>query len=214
MKGSLAELVATMDSRSDVGLAGVRQVDANGRLTPTMRRFPSALRALGDALALERLPARPDWLGERELRESRYDFEFESDWTIGSFMLMRREVLDDVGGFDDRFFVYAEEVDLCRRVRRSGWRIVHLPQVTILHHGSTVRALDKRMAMQNAYAQLQYAEKHLAPAERAAYRGFLVLRYGLRSLPFAGDASRRRAARAAAALVLGLAEPPFGSAQR
>jgi N-acetylglucosaminyl-diphospho-decaprenol L-rhamnosyltransferase len=199
LEGSLAELVEIMDGRDDIGLAGVRQVDVSGRLTPTMRRFPSAVRAFGDALALERLPFRPEWLGERELRESRYDVEFESDWTIGSFMLTRREALDDVGGFDDRFFVYAEEVDLCRRIRGAGWLVVHLPQLTILHRGTNVRALDERMAMQNAYAQLQYASKHLA------------LRYGLRSLPFAGDAPRRRAARAAASLVLGLAEPPFGA---
>ena len=209
LEGTLAELLAELDSRPGVGLAGVRQVNADGKVDPTMRRFPSVARAFGDALGLERLASRPASLGERELAGDRYDREFESDWTIGSFMLVRRESLAAVGGFDERFFAYSEEVDLCLRIKRAGWQIVHLPTVTILHHGSTARVVDARMAQQNAYAQLQYAEKHFGPVERVGYRAALLLRYGLRSLPPAGDARRRSAARAAAALVLGRADPPF-----
>ena len=210
LEGTLAALLAELDERPDVGLAGVRQVGADGRVYPTMRRFPTVARALGDALGLERLAARPAALGERELVSDRYDREFESDWTIGSFMLARRESLAAVVGFDERFFVYSEEVDLCLRIKRAGWKIVHLPTMTILHHGSTVRALDARMAQQNAYAQLQYAEKHFGALQRMGYRAALLLRYGLRALPPAGDSQRRSAARAAAALVLGRADSPFG----
>jgi GT2 family glycosyltransferase len=214
LAGTLAELLAELDERSDVGLAGVRQLDADGRVYPTMRRFPNVARALGDALGLERIGVRPSSLGERELVSDRYDTAFESDWTIGSFMLARSEALAAVGGFDERFFVYSEEVDLCLRIKRAGWKIVHLPTLTILHHGSTVRALDVRMAQQNAYAQLQYAKKHFGALERVGYRTALLLRYGLRSLPPAGDAQRRSAARAAATLVLGRTDPPFGKARQ
>ena len=132
-----------------------------------MRLFPSASRALGDSLGLERLPRRPDWLGERELRLERYDHEFEGDWTIGSFMLVRREAFDAVGGFDERFFLYSEEVDLCLRVRRAGWKVVHSPAVTILHHGNSDRPADARLQTQLAWAQLQYADKNL-PGRLAA----------------------------------------------
>ena len=209
--GSLADLVAELDRRPEIGLAGVRQVGPDGTVQPTMRRFPSVTRALGDALGLERLPNRPGWLGEREVRLDRYDAEFESDWTVGSFMLARREALDRAGLFDERFFVYSEEVDLCLRVRKAGWKIVHLPTLTILHVGTAVRAVDPRMARQNVYAQLQYARKHLTAPERAGYRAALLLRYGLRSVPPAGDRTRRAAARSAAGLLLGFGEPPFGA---
>jgi hypothetical protein len=154
---------------------------------------------------------RPAWLGERELRLGRYATEFEADWTIGSFMLARFEAIDAVGAFDERFFVYSEEVDLCRRIHRAGWKIVHVPAVTLLHHGSSVRAVDPRMARQNAYAQLQYARKHFDRGRRAAYRAALLLRYAMRSVPPAGDRRRRAAARSAAALVLGRSDPPFGA---
>jgi len=205
--GLLADLVAELDRRPEIGLAGVRQIDAGGCVSPTMRRFPSVTRAFGDALGLERLPHRPGWLGEREVRLDRYDEEFEDDWTIGSFMLARREAVTE---FDERFFVYSEEVDFCLRVRQAGWKIVHLPTLTILHAGSAVRSVDPRMARQNAYAQLQYARKHLTAPQRAGFRAALLLRYGLRSVPPAGDKARRAASRAAAGLLLGFGEPPFG----
>jgi hypothetical protein len=213
LEGTLGGLVAELDARTDVGLAGVRQLDVDNTVYPTMRRFPSVTRALGDALGLERLGLRPASLGERELVDGRYDERFESDWTIGSFMLARSEALEAVGGFDERFFMYSEEVDLCLRITRGGWKIAHLPTMTILHHGSSARTLDTRMAQQNAQAQLQYADKHFGAARRTAYRTALLLRYGLRSLPPAGDRERRAAARAAAALVLGRARPPFGKEQ-
>ena len=204
--GSLTRLVAELDARRDVGVAGVRQIDATGALTPTVRRFPTPARALGDALGLERLPVRPDWLGERELRRERYDRELEIDWTIGSFLLARREALDAVGGFDERFFLYSEEVDLCLRVHRAGWKVVHVPTLTILHHGSSGRTRDPRLAKQSAWAQLQYARKN-APRSEPALRAALLARYGLRSLH--PDRERRAAAREAAALVLGRRRPPF-----
>src|SRR4029079_11856034 len=106
---------------------------------------------------------------------ARYDRECEGDWTIGSFMLGRREAWDGVGGFDERFFLYSEEVDLCLRLRRAGWRIVPLPTLTILHHGNTGRALDPRFASQSAWAQLQYADKNLPPRSRPAFRAALLV---------------------------------------
>ena len=207
LAGSLAELVAELDARPQLGLVGVRQLDADGAVIPTMRRFPSVTRAFGDALGCERLPNRPGWLGEREVRLDRYDTEFEDDWTIGSFMLVRREALTE---FDEQFFVYSEEVDLCLRVKGAGWRIAHLPSVTILHVGSSVRTDDPRMARQNAYAQLQYARKHFSAPGRMGFRAALLLRYSLRSVPPAGDGARRAAARAATGQLLGFGEPPFG----
>jgi GT2 family glycosyltransferase len=207
LEGSLAELFAGL--RPEAGIAGVRQLDEGGALIPTMRRFPSVSTALGDTFGLERFPRRPEWLGERELRVERYEREFEGDWTIGSFLLVRREAFDAVGGFDERFFLYSEEVDLCLRVQRAGWKVVHSPAVTILHHGNPDRPADARLQTQLAWARLQYADKNLPALARPPFRGALLLRYGLRSLH--GEPRRRGAARAATQLLLGRRPPPFGS---
>jgi GT2 family glycosyltransferase len=207
LKGSLKELSAGLTP--ETGIAGVRQLDDSGALIPTMRLFPSASRALGDSLGLERIPRRPDWLGERELRLERYDREFEGEWTIGSFLLIRREAFDAVGGFDERFFLYSEEVDLCLRVQQAGWKVVHSPAMTILHHGNSDRPADPRLQTQLAWARLQYADKNLPAVSRPVFRGALLLRYGIRSLH--GEPRRRGAARAATALLLGRRPPPFES---
>ena len=214
--GTLAELVEALDRRPTVGLIGVNQVNARGELHPTIRRFPNALRSLGDSLGLERLPYRPAWLGERELDLSLYKQERSCDWTIGSFMFVRREALDEAGPLDERFFIYSEEVDLCLRIRQAGWEIRHLPAMTILHQvekGGSARTINERMVRQSAYAQLQYAHKNFSRIHRTLFRGVLLLRYALRSLlpsrERAYGQKRRAAARNAARLVLGLGEPPF-----
>src|SRR5262249_34970010 len=67
LDGDFGDLLAELDERPGIGLVGVRQVGPDGSLHPTIRRFPSALRAWGEAFASERLPVRPRWLGEREL---------------------------------------------------------------------------------------------------------------------------------------------------
>ena len=99
--GELADLVASLDARPEVGLAGVVQVDSQGELLPTIRYFPTVRRVLGDAFAAERWRARPRWLGERELDPHRYERETLCDWTSGSFMVIRREALLSAGLLDD-----------------------------------------------------------------------------------------------------------------
>jgi GT2 family glycosyltransferase len=207
LAGTFAGLVRALDERPSVGLAGVRQVTPDGELFPTVRRFPNALRALGEALGSERLPLRLGWLGERELRLDRYDEELDCDWTSGSFMLARREALESAGYLDERFFIYSEEPDLCLRMKRAGWEIRHLPSMTILHHADKA-GVKPRMVAQDAFARLQYADKHFPAAHRSAYRAALALRWLLR-LP--GRGARRDAARAALAILLGRGAPPFGA---
>lgn len=207
LEGTFEQLVAALDARPEVGLAGVKQMTPDGHLFPTVRRFPNALRALGEAVGSERLPIRARWLGERELRLDRYESELACDWTSGSFMVARREALESAGYMDERFFIYSEEPDLCLRMKRAGWDVRHLPVMTILHHADKAGP-SPRMAAQDAYARLQYAHKHLTPVHRVAYRAALALRWLLR-LP--GRGPRRSAARASLAILLGRAAPPFGS---
>jgi N-acetylglucosaminyl-diphospho-decaprenol L-rhamnosyltransferase len=205
LQGTMSGLVRAMDSRPGVGLVGVRQVDAQGRLDLTIRRFPNALRALGDALSADHLPGRPRWLGERETDRAAYDREVECDWTSGSFMLVRREAIESAGLLDERFFMYSEETDLCRRITGAGWEVRHLPSMTILHYGAEP-ALNPSLEGLSAYSRSLYARKHFSPAHRILYLGTVLLKHGLRSC-YAGSgeigARRRKANRAALRALLG-----------
>jgi GT2 family glycosyltransferase len=211
--GTFEELVAMMDARQGVGLAGVKQVPADGVLFPTIRRSPNALRMLGEALGSERLPFRAPWLGERELDLSLYEREVACDWTSGSFMLARREALESAGLLDERSFIYGEEPDLCLRMRKAGWRIVHIPSMTILHHAGKA-GVSPRMEAQNAVAKLHYARKHFGRSHRLAFVGTLALRYALRAgSPGRGEEARQRRTAAVRSLrtMARLEPPPFGN---
>jgi GT2 family glycosyltransferase len=178
--GTLADLVAAMDARPTVGLAGVRQVTGDGVLYPTIRYFPTVSRALGETLNSERWPVRPSWAGERELDLAIYDREVECDWTVGAFMLVRREALLSAGLLDERFFLQAEEPDLCRRIKAAGWSVRHLPVMTIIHRAGKAPWVPKMIA-QTAFARRQYARKHFSAPYASAYLGVLSLYYLIRA---------------------------------
>ncbi len=211
IEGTYEELVAALDARPDVGLAGVKQVTADGELFPTIRRFPNAARAYCEALASERWPFARSWTGERELRMERYEHELECDWTSGSFMIARREALLSGGLMDERFFIYGEEPDLCWRLKQAGWRVVHFPFMTIIHHADKA-GVKPKMVAQDTYARMQHARKHFGPLHRAAYAGAIATRYGLRLATAHGSdrSARRTAARAALRTLTGRQGPPFG----
>ena len=211
LEGTFADLVRMMDARPTVGLAGVRQVTTDGSLDRTIRRFPNALRALGDALSAERLPRRPHWLGERELDPASYEREFGCDWTSGSFLLVRREAIESAGYFDERYFMYSDETDVCRRIKTAGWDVRHLPQMTILHHDGKagVKPSSESLA---AYTRMMYARKFFSPAHRAGYFGAVALRHLVRSV-YAGRGEtgrlKRAANRRAIATLFGRAPVPY-----
>jgi GT2 family glycosyltransferase len=212
--GTFGELIEMLDTRPHVGLVGVRQVMPSGELTPTIRRFPNAARAFGEALASERWPVHPSWAGERVLDATAYEREVDCDWTSGSFMLARREALQSAGFLDERFFIYAEEPDLCLRMKRAGWSVRHLPQMTIIHHAEK-GGVRPRMSAQGGFARRQYAHKHFAAPHRTLFLGALAARHGIRALasglPAGAETSaRQEAARQALRAVLGRGEPPFG----
>jgi GT2 family glycosyltransferase len=212
--GTFAELVAILDARPQIGAIGVRQLKPDGTLGRTIHRFPSLTRALGEALFSERWPFHPAWAGERELDPGAYERESECDWPTGSFMLVRREALQSAGLLDERFFLLCEEPDLCLRIKRAGWRVFHLPQMTIVHHRAGMSGLQPRMRAQEAYARKQYARKHFNAAYYRLYLAALGVRYLIRAGVHSGGAdgiALREGARRALLTLAGRAEPPFGA---
>ena len=210
--GTFGDLVATLDARPEVGLAGVRQLTADGQLWPTIRRFPTIPRTLGQALGSEKWPVRPAWAAERELDMDVYERDVICDWTSGSYMLARREALWSAGLMDERFFIYCEEPDLCLRIKRAGWEVQHLAAMTIIHHAGKGGVRPKMIA-QDAYARRQYAEKHFSRPKRAAYLSAVGFGLALRAVAARGDlgAQKRAASRHALRTLAGREAPPFGA---
>jgi N-acetylglucosaminyl-diphospho-decaprenol L-rhamnosyltransferase len=209
VSGTLESLVRLLDDRPEIGVLGVRQLDVDGSVAPTIRYFPSVLRALCESLGSERWPARSRFCGERELAAGAYEREQACDWVSGSFLLARRQAIAAAGLLDERFFLYSEEPDFCLRVKRCGWGVVHSPLVTIVHHGASADP-GPRLTAQNAFARMQYARKHFAPWRRELFRAAIGIGYLARA-GAARTPAGRVGARLALRTVVGLAEPPFGA---
>jgi GT2 family glycosyltransferase len=213
--GTLADLVAEMDARPDLGLASVIQRGTEGDLQPSIRRFPSPLRSLGEALFAAYWPVFRG-LQELETRPARYSHAGEAEWLVGAFLIARREAAEAVGPLDERFFLYSEEIDWCYRFWRAGWPVAHLPTMTITHHAGK-RSRGDLMA-QLSHSRLLFAAKHYGPARRFGIRAALALGHVVRIAVFAPAAavSGRHRDRVGAELaglrvILGLSAPPLGA---
>jgi N-acetylglucosaminyl-diphospho-decaprenol L-rhamnosyltransferase len=116
-----------------IGISGVQLVDEGGRVSRSCARFPTAGQLMGQCLGLGRLFPRsfPDhFLSEWDHSESRV-----VDQIMGAFFLVRRGVFDLLGGFDERFFLYFEELDFSHRARQAGWTSYFLATTRAMHHG-------------------------------------------------------------------------------
>jgi N-acetylglucosaminyl-diphospho-decaprenol L-rhamnosyltransferase len=119
-------MVAHLDANPRVAALAPRLVYPDGRLQASAWRFPSPAAA---ALGLVTL-------GRAGIVQSGGSETRDVDWAMAAAILLRREALDDVGLFDEDFFIYSEETDLCRRLRDAGWRTQYFPAVTVVHHES------------------------------------------------------------------------------
>lgn len=129
-----ARLERFLEDSPDTGVVGPRVLDADGTVQLSARRevgFISGV--LGRTSFLTRLF--PDSVAVRRLFPAAASPESptEVDWVSGACMVLRRGMLEEVGGLDPRFFMYFEDADLCRRAWAAGWRILYLPQVTVTH---------------------------------------------------------------------------------
>jgi N-acetylglucosaminyl-diphospho-decaprenol L-rhamnosyltransferase len=211
-RGTLELLVNALRERPDVGLLAVRQVTGDGRLWPSLHRFPSVRTELAHVFASEKWPGAGKRLGERVLDVDRYSHAGPFDWTTGAALAIRRQAFEEVGGFDERFFLFSEETDLCKRVQDAGWGAYVEPRITVLHHAGKAGVQPPREA-QMAYARLQYAKKHFSRQRAVAYHAILVMHHLLRLMVrrFRGATASSSAPASALALrvLLGRSAPPF-----
>jgi N-acetylglucosaminyl-diphospho-decaprenol L-rhamnosyltransferase len=131
--GRWRDAIDFLGRNDSVGLLGCELLDPDGTRQQSFRQFPSLGVVALRALAVDRWPWRPRFYREAIMHEVSSDHPIEVGWVFGACLLLSRAVFDQVGGMDERFRLYYEDVDLCYRIRRSGLAIVLLPQI-VLHH--------------------------------------------------------------------------------
>jgi len=199
--GALPALAALLDARPRVGAVGPRTLNPDGTVQVS---FGPALtpRAEWRQRRLVRGVKRrdPAALAEAEARSS---VEREPDWVSGSCLLARKDALAAVGGFDEAFFLYEEDVDLCLRLRRAGWSVVFTPAAAVVHHlGRSTEADPARARLEYHRSHLRYYRKHNGLLSTAALRALIGTSAALGWLSSGGPGRQRRERRAHWARVL------------
>lgn len=150
-------------------------LNPDGTLQRSARGFPTVWRIATEYLYLRKLAPRSSALNAFYAGGFDHDAEREVDWAMGSCMLLRRAAVDDVGLFDDDFFLFSEEVDWYRRAADRGWRVVFTPDARCVHVGGASHG--GRLFRENVRGHLRYLAKH--EGLRAAERARRVMRVAL-----------------------------------
>ncbi len=201
--GAVATMAALFATRAGLGIVGPRTLNPDGSVQVSTGADLSLLaegrqRRLVRGVALRR----PSALARAEAAHAS---EHEPDWVSGSCLMIRRACLEAVGGFDDGFFLYEEDADLCRRVRAAGWRVLFTPAAEVAHQLGRSMEMDRR-GTRLAYdsSHLRYYRKHNGRLAVAALRSLILARGArewLASLP-RHDALARAAALSTVRLAL------------
>lgn len=177
--GAIEALVAFLEAHPRVGAVGPRLLNRDGSIQTAAFRFPTlAMTALDLFPPGEVLPGRlyNSWWHGRYPHEPAADAPFPIDHPLGACILTRRVVLEQVGLLDEQFFMYAEEVDWCYRVRAAGWSIWQEPRARVAHvGGASTSQFRSRMLIALYQSRLRFFRKHYTPGFVAGHAALVRL---------------------------------------
>ena len=159
---AVATLVAFADSRERCGLAGPRVTWPDGRWQPTRRRFPTVRGTLVRRTPLRRLRAPLERQRAHYLLDEDVRAPVEADWLLGAFLLMRRTMLEELGGWDEGYRHYVEDIDLSYRAMRAGWERWYVPAAQVTHDWAQVidRRFLSRHTLWHARGMARFVRRH------------------------------------------------------
>jgi N-acetylglucosaminyl-diphospho-decaprenol L-rhamnosyltransferase len=182
-KGFFRRVEAFLEENPAVGVAGPRVLDANGRVQLSARRELSMISGLlGRTSLLTRLFPSSTLVKKQFPAVTQLTGPTEVDWVSGACMVVRRRALDEVGLLDERFFMYFEDADLCRRVREAGWSVYYLPEIEVTHQaGGSTRSRPRAIWDLHRSAYL-YHRKHGVHGPLNLYSLLVLLGLSVRAL--------------------------------
>ena len=173
---TLPVMVKFLDDHSDAGCVGCKHLNVDKTLQRSMDNFPSLLNDFLSYTELYRLSIFLPLLKNKFAWWSDHNEVREVDWVNGACMMVRKEVIDEVGGLDEEFFIYGEELDWCYRMKERGWKVYFTPKATIVHLGGQAmnRAANKRIVLKYKGQYLFY-KKHYPLYKYAILRTFVTI---------------------------------------
>ncbi|MCA9980557.1 MAG: glycosyltransferase family 2 protein [Anaerolineales bacterium] len=180
--GALQTLVAYLEQNTAVGMVAPQLLNDDGTVQSSRRRFPTLATGFWESTWLQ--PYAPAHiLRDYYMTDLPDNTTAEADWVQGAAMLIRREVYEEVGGMDEAYFMYSEELDWCRRIRQAGWPIVYLPPAQVTHYqGKSSEQASTQRHINFNRAKLRYFRKYHGRVSAFALRLFLLLNYAAQLL--------------------------------
>jgi N-acetylglucosaminyl-diphospho-decaprenol L-rhamnosyltransferase len=158
----LDALAAVLDRDPSTGLVGPRILGGEGELLLSRRRQPRLRTSFAQALFLHRVLPWAAWTDEMIRDPAAYEHAGEADWVSGACMLVRRTALEQIGGFDEGFFLYCEDTDICLRLRTAGHGVRFEPAAEARHIEGSSAPRSELVAI-HARSRLRYARLHYRP---------------------------------------------------
>lgn len=157
-KNSFLKMVDFMKTHPDCGIAGCKLLNTDRTLQLSIRKFPTLISQI---ITLTKAPNLFPWLIKKYLGfNNDYQRTQEVDQVMGSFFMIRKKVIEQIGLLDENFWAWFEEVDFCKRAKNIGWKIYYTPEVEIIHHkGQSFNQLVKKQKVFNK-SLLYYFKKH------------------------------------------------------
>jgi N-acetylglucosaminyl-diphospho-decaprenol L-rhamnosyltransferase len=174
---ALTTMIDYLASHPDVGALGPQLLNPDGSVQSSRRRFPTLTTALFESTWLE--PLAPASILRHYYVQDVADGETAVvDWVTGACLLVRRDVVDQIDGLDEAYFMYSEELDWCRRIKAAGWQIVYLPTAQVIHHvgKSSEQAVTARH-INFQRAKLRYFYKYHGKLAAWVLRSFILCNY-------------------------------------
>jgi len=182
---SIKFLAEQMECQLEIGIIGPKVLNRDLSLQRSCRTFPNIKSALFRALKLDTTFPRSRFFGNYLMTYWKCDNIRNVDILSGCFWMIRREALRQVGLLDTRFFIYGEDIDLCKRFHDSGWQVVFDPGAQIIHYGGASSAIaPTRFWIEMQRADLKYWLKHHGRFRTFVYYNILILHNFLRFIGF------------------------------
>jgi len=157
--GAVAELVGFLDRNPRAGVVGPKVLNSDGSLQYSCRKFPSIKESFTHAF-VGLFRAENPRSSSYKMLDVDHEAEMEVDWVSGAFMAIRRDAFSGAGPFDEGYYMYVEDVDLCWRMRRAGWTVNYLPAAAAVHHvGMSGRFVPTRMVFYHHRSMLRFHRK-------------------------------------------------------
>lgn len=194
---AVLEAIKVLETRPDVGLVGGMLVGLKGELQPSARQFPNFKNRLIQRSGLGDKYKKTVFFGSGETSWADPNVPQDVDWVPTAFAVLTHKLYDEIGGFDEKLFLYYEDIDLCRKVKNRGLKVLYWPLIRVIHIGGQSSKSDKLLAFEVESA-LYYYKKHEGYWGVFKYLlaegGWQLVRYLKNSLP-SGEKTKKEEAK-------------------